>query len=81
MYLIMYIVAYSEYLPPMGRRRSVKNIACGTGLGAGSVPIVFYAAFHRSGGCIRCCIYTQSVSLSVACLRFSRNRIAYKLLI
>jgi len=26
-YLIVYFVAYSEYLPPMGRRHSVKNIA------------------------------------------------------
>jgi len=25
MYLIVYIVAYSVYLPPMGRRRSVKK--------------------------------------------------------
>jgi len=27
MYLIVYTVAYSVYLPPMGRRRSVENIS------------------------------------------------------
>jgi len=30
MYLIVYIVAYSVYLSPTGRSRSVKNIACRT---------------------------------------------------